>query len=88
MATTSQFILDRIAALELQIPALEAAILAFLTTGAAQEYRLDTSQTAVRVERSNIVEMQRVLDALVNQHQMYCIRNGTASGAHNSRGGW
>jgi hypothetical protein len=88
VATSSQFILDRIAALEAQIVALEAAILAFYTSGAAQEYRLDTSQTAVRVERSNISEMERVLAALVNQHQVYCVRNGTASGAHNSRSGW
>ena len=88
MAATTEFIEARIAAIEAQILALEAALLAFATNGAQQEYRYDTGQEVIRVQRQDGTEMRRLIDALLNQHQILCQRIGKASGVHNSRGSW
>ena len=88
MATTSAFLQARIDSLEARITAYEAAALAFGTNGLQKEYRYDTGQTVIRVERMEGADMQRVIDSLVNQHAVLCVRAGQTPGAHNSRGAW
>ena len=85
MPASSTFYTDRIAQLELQIAAYEAAILAFASAGAQLEYTYDTGQDKIRVERADPMVMQDLLDAMINQREVYCVRIGSSSGAHTAR---
>ena len=76
MAWTSAFLDARIAATEAQIVAYENAALAFANDGALLEYRYDTGQSIIRVERAEPHDMQRVIDGLYNRHSTLCIRAG------------
>lgn len=78
----------RIAALDLQIAAYEAAILAFATSGAAQEYAYNTGQDSIRVERADANVLQATLDSMINQREIYCVRTRQSRGSHTSRGAW
>lgn len=78
----------RIDALALQIVAFEAAILAFAANGAQLEYRFEDGAQSIRVERAEPDVMRDLVDAMINQHEIYCVRTGQSSGAHNSRGAW
>lgn len=85
MAQDVAFWTTRAAALLARIEAYEAAALAFAADGAQQEYRLDTGQGVIRVERANVVEMQRVLDSLISQHGIACQRAGLSKGSVQAR---
>lgn len=88
MATTSAFLQARIDALAARITAYEGAALAFGTNGLQQEYRYDTGQTIITVERMDGASIERMIASLINQHAVMCVRAGQTPGAHNSRGAW
>ncbi len=88
MASTTQFWLDRITALDLTLAATEAALLAFMSNGAQLEYRFDSGQESVRVIRVPLEEMQDRIDAMINQREIYCQRAGLQSGTFYERGAW
>lgn len=88
MSASAQYYTDRIAQIDLQIAAYEAAILSFATNGAQQSYSYDTGQQTVRVERQDASSMQAVLDSLMNRRQILCQRAGLDSGVSHNRGAW
>lgn len=63
---TTAFLKDRITAVQAQIVALEAAMLA-LATGAIQSYSLDTGQTRQLVTKLDLDMLNRVLDSMYNR---------------------
>ena len=81
MAITLEFFEARIAATEAQIVAYENAVLAFANDGALLEYRYDTGQSVIRVERAEPHDMQRVIDALYSRHAVLCVRAGKDAGS-------
>lgn len=85
MASDQAFWDARIASVDLNITAYEAAILAFATNGAQQEYSMDTGQKTIRVERADADVLHDIVDRLISQRDVYCIRAGRASSGHNSR---
>ncbi len=75
----------RITALEAAIPAYETAILLFATNGAQQEYWYDSGQGQVKVERADPVKMRAVIDEMMNQLAVYCVRAGKVPGTFQVR---
>ena len=73
MALSRDFLQARITATETQIDAMEVAILA-ITSGAVEEYRIDTGQTITHVTRSNVGTLQKSLDVLYNRLSIMCAR--------------
>ena len=88
VSTDQQFWLDRIATLKEQIALYEAALTEFLTNGAVEEYRLDTGQSVVTVKRSDLTSITTMIDALLNQLDIACLRAGVARAGHQSRPGY
>jgi hypothetical protein len=86
--STTQFWQNRITSLDLRIAAYEAAMLAFAANGGQKEYRYDTGQTSIRVERSEPNVMQAVIDAMLSQREVYCKRIGQGDGTNYARGCW
>lgn len=64
----SGFLQDRMDALKALIIAYESALLAIGSAGGTESYTIDTGQTKQIVTRSNIPEMQRMLDRMYNQY--------------------
>ena len=85
MSTTATWTQDRIDAIQLQIEAYEAAVLAFAANGAQMKYKLDTGQQVITVERADPTVLQRLLSSLYNQHSVLCNRLSGSPG-HNARG--
>jgi len=67
------FLSDRIAAVEAQIIAFEAAMLA-LGNDNIQAYTLDTGQSIQKVTRLDIEWMTNVINSLYNQHTVMTAR--------------
>lgn len=65
-----QFMLERIASLQLRIVAFEDAIIA-VTSGGVQTYNLDTGQTKQVVTQFDVARLQATLDGLINQLAVY-----------------
>lgn len=86
MASDTAFWTARIAAIDLRIAAYEAAILDFATNGAQQNYKFDSGQEVITVERAEPDKMNAILDSFINQRQIYCQRAGLASGGVYARG--
>ena len=61
-----QFWLDRIEATKNQIIAYENAII-FLTENPTESYKLDTGQSEQEVKRTNLSNLQKTYDALLNR---------------------
>jgi len=73
------FLSDRIAAVEKQIVAFEAAMFA-LGNDNIQAYTLDTGQSIQKVTRLDIEWMTNVINSLYNQHTVMTARmNGTGA---------
>lgn len=72
MAT--DFFIARLAAIEAQIVAYEAAILALGNAGATQSYRLDTGQSVTQVTRADLKQLNDTYMSLINQHTMISAR--------------
>jgi hypothetical protein len=66
-ADDEAFIRARITAVEAQIVAYEAAVLA-LGSG-VQSYELDTGQTRQRVTKVDLLRLSGILDSLMNRRQ-------------------
>ena len=60
------YLTEKIAKLKILIDATEDAVLA-ITSGAVEEYRLDTGQTVTNVTKINLATIQKVLDGLYNR---------------------
>ena len=68
-----------ITATKAQIAALEATILS-ISSGAIEEYLLDTGQSRQRVTKTNIHVLQNTLDSLYNRLATQCARlNGSGT---------
>jgi len=75
----TDFLADRIAAVEAIITNCEAAMLA-LTLGGAQSYSLDTGQTKQTVTKLDLAKLQDLCNSLYNQREMLLARrNGGAT---------
>jgi hypothetical protein len=61
-----QFWIDRIATVKAQILALDEAFLG-LSTGAIQQYQLDTGQTRMLVTKANMATLRDTISALENK---------------------
>ena len=70
----SVFFTNRLAAIEAQIIAYEAAILALGNAGATQSYRFDTGQSVTQVTRADLKQLNDVYNSLINQHTMISAR--------------
>ena len=68
-----EFLQERITKIKERIVAYEDAML-LISTGAIEEYQIDTGQTKTRVKKSNIKTMQDVIDAMLNQLCVYQAR--------------
>ena len=75
MAIPNDFLQARIDSLKLRIVAYEDAMIA-ISSGAIQEYKLDTGQTETTVKKSNIKTLQDTIDAMMNQLSVLCARLG------------
>lgn len=67
------FLIERITKIKERIIAYEDAMLA-ISTGAIEEYRIDTGQTKTTVKKSNIKTIQDVIDGMLNQLCVYQTR--------------
>ncbi len=86
--TAQQDLLDQIAYIDSLITAIRAALLAFYANGAQKEYRFDTGQQIINVERESPKVMNDQISGLMNEKQILCQRAGLASGTMYSRGAW
>lgn len=73
MAIPNDFLQARIDSLKLRIVAYEDAMLA-ISSGAIQEYKLDTGQTETVVKKANLKTLQDIIDAMMNQLSILCVR--------------
>lgn len=64
------FLQERITKIKERIVAYEDAMFA-ISTGALEEYQIDTGQTKTRVKKSNIKTLQDVIDSMLNQLCVY-----------------
>lgn len=67
------FLEERITKIKERIIAYEDAMLA-ISSGAIEEYRIDTGQTKTTVKKSNINTLQDVIDRMLNQLCVYQTR--------------
>ena len=88
MTTAATDLTDQIAHIDAMLTAYRAAQLAFATNGAQIQYRFDTGQQIINVERMDPKQMNGLIESLMNQKQILCQRLGTASGTLNTRGAW
>lgn len=86
MCIDSVWLQTRITAVQAQIDAYEAAILA-VGVGNVQIYDLDTGQTRQKVTKLDLVDLNKVLDSLYNRLSMLCVRKDS-SGVIISKPGW
>lgn len=70
----SAFFTARLASIEAQIVAYEAAIVALGTAGATESYTLDTGQSRQTVTRANLKELNDVYNSLINLHTVISAR--------------
>lgn len=82
---STQFLKDRIAAIQAQITALDGALLEFASNGGKQTVSVDTGQTRVSYTRSEISSIRSVRDALMNELTMLQVRTGTCSAGYYGR---
>lgn len=79
VATTAQWLQDRIDSVQARIVALEDAIAALGPNSTIMSYTLDTGQGKQTVVRQDLPRLTETLESLYNQHATMCARQ-TGSG--------
>ena len=65
---------ENLANVKAQIRAYDAALLAFASNGAIQQYTLDTGQTRQVVSRADIGSLRLLRHSLFNEYSVMCTR--------------